>query len=178
MNYKTYIFILWIAIIVIVTAVTCYILHVRHNGCACVQQTEDDTVAHMITNTHMTDRVHVAQLEDGVPVADSLIVGKWQNKDNPYWYKVYYDDFDEEQKLFWGKEWDESEDVLEEDLNYHGNGWFRWEKRGKVLYECATMDVRDVPIHRFYTIKRNNADSLIYFNPDNKKVMCRFGRVY
>lgn len=190
MNYKTYIFILWIAIIVITTAVTCYILHVRRNECIHMQQTEDDTVAHIVTNTHITDHVHIAQLEDGMPVADSLIVGKWQNKDNLHWYKVYYDDFDEEQKLFWGKEWDESEDVFEEDMNYHGNGWFRWVKRGKILYECATMDACDVPIHRIYAIKKNNANSLVYFEPDykkvmrhkkvlhHKKVMYRFERVY
>ena len=190
MNRKTYTFILWIAIIVIVAAVTGYILHVRRTQCTYMQQPEDDTVAHMITNTHITDRVHIAQLEDGVPVADTLIVGKWQNKDNPHWYKVYYDDYDEEQKLFWGKEWDENEEVFEEDLNYHGNGWFRWVKRGNILYECATMDACDVPNHRFYTIKNINATSLVYFEPNHKKVkrhkkvmrrkevMYRFERIY
>lgn len=170
MKRKKYIFITGIVLIVIAVAATGYIF-VRRNGYTRMQQTEDDTVAHMITNTHITDRIHIAQWEDGVPVADSLIVGKWQNKDNPHWYKVYYDDYDEEQKLFWGKEWDESEDVQEEDLNYHGNGWFRWVKRGNILYECATMDACDVPIHRFYTIKNINANSLVYFEPDHKKVM-------
>ncbi len=190
MKRKKYIFITGIVLIVIAVAVTGYILHVRRNGSTRGQHTEEDTVAQMITNTHITDRVHIAQLEDGVPVADSLIVGKWRNKDNPNWYKVYYDDYDEEQKLFWGKEWDESEEVFEEDLNYHGNGWFRWVKRGNILYECATMDACDVPIHRFYTIKNINANSLVYFEPDHKKVknhkkvmrrkevMYRFERVY
>ena len=39
---------------------------------------------------------------------------------------------------------------MEEDLSYHGNGWFRWEKNKDTLREYATMDFRDVPIaHTF-----------------------------
>lgn len=109
-----------------------------------------------------------------IPRADPLIVGKWQNSENSHWYKVYYDDYDEEEQLFWGKEWNEAEEVFEEDLNYHGNGWFRWEKKGKELHEYATMDARDVPIHRGYIIRLCSADSLVYFEPDYKQVIYRF----
>ena len=108
--------------------------------------------------------------------ADSLIVGKWQCAENPQWYKVYYDDYDEEQNLFWGKEWDESEDVQEEDLKYHGNGWFRWNKTGNTLHEYATMDARDVPIHRAYKIRLSTHDSLVYSEPDHKRFVFRFAR--
>ena len=115
--------------------------------------------------------------EEEIPHADPLIVGKWQNTSNRGWYKVYYDDYDEDEKLFWGKEWDENEDVKEEDLRYHGNGWFRWEKKGNTLREYATMDARDVPIHRLYKIKTTTHDSLVYNDPDYKKKYYRFARV-
>ena len=112
-----------------------------------------------------------------IPHADSLIVGKWQNSDNPQWYKVYYDDYDDEERLFWGKEWDESEDVHEEDLNYHGNGWFRWEKKGNSLYEYATMDARDVPIAKRYILLFSSKDSLAYCEQEHKQYCFHFSRV-
>lgn len=116
----------------------------------------------------------IGYAEEEIVHADPLMVGRWQNTANPQWHKVYYDDFDEDERLFWGKEWDESEDVLEEDLNYHGNGWFRWEKKGNTLHEYATMDVRDVPIHRAYTIRALTDDSLVYSEPDYKNAVYRF----
>ena len=112
-----------------------------------------------------------------VPHADSLIVGQWQNKDNPQWYKVYYDDYDEGTGKFWGKEWNEAEDVLEEDLKYHGNGWFRWEIKNKKLHEYSTMNTRDVPIHREYKIRLSTSDSLVVFEPDYKHIIIRFGKM-
>ena len=114
--------------------------------------------------------------EEEIPLADPLIVGKWHSSSNPHWFKVYYDDYDEDARLFWGKEWNEDDDVLEEDLNYHGNGWFRWEKKDNVLREYATMDNREVPIHRAYVLHSLRArnpspvtDSLVYHDMDYKK---------
>ena len=129
----------------------------------------------IITNDHPTQSV--IYYTDSTPHADSLLIGKWQNSDNPQWYKVYYDDYDEEERLFWGKEWDESENVAEEDLNYHGNGWFRWAKKGNTLYEYATMDVRDVPIAKVYTIVHSSSDSLVYNEQAYKKFVFHFARV-
>jgi len=122
-----------------------------------------------------TNDAGYAELE--VPHADSLIVGQWQNKDNPQWYKVYYDDYDEGTGKFWGKEWNEAEDVLEEDLKYHGNGWFRWEIKNKKLHEYSTMNTRDVPIHREYKIRLSTSDSLVVFEPDYKHIIIRFGKM-
>ena len=121
---------------------------------------------------HSTDAVGYA--EDEYPSADPLMVGKWESVEKPGWYKVYYDDFDEEMRMFWGKEWDESDDVHEEDLRYHGNGWFRWTKEDKELREYATMDVRDVPIHHMYKIQYLSPDSMVYFEPDRKNDLYRF----
>lgn len=87
-----------------------------------------------------------------VPPADSLMVGKWRNAENPHWYKVYYDDYGDE-GYFWGKEWDESEDVHEEDLNYHGNGWFLWKSEGKLLTELHSMDVQNVKVPKVWRVQ-------------------------
>jgi len=91
--------------------------------------------------------------DDDIPHADPLIVGKWKNDVNPQWFKVYYDDYDEDEGFFWGKEWDESEDVREEDLNYHGNGWFLWKTEGKMLIELHNMDVRNVKVPKTWMVQ-------------------------
>lgn len=112
--------------------------------------------------------------EDNIPPADPLIVGRWQNMDNPQWYKVYYDDYADED-FYWGKEWDESDDVQEEDLNYHGNGWFRWRKQGDELQEFHTMDTRDVPIAKLYKIAKNDIQNL-FLCEKSSRVNYRFRR--
>ena len=126
---------------------------------------------------HPTSTDAVGAVEAEIPHADPAIVGRWVNADNPQWLKVYLDDFDEEQQLFWGKEWNEDEDVFEYDLTYHGNGWFRWTKEGDILREYATMDARDVPIHRAYVIHPTHSDSLAYHDIDYKKRIYSFSRL-
>ena len=108
--------------------------------------------------------------------ADPMMIGKWRNTHKPGWHKVYYDDYDEEEGLFWGKEWDEEEDVTEEDLRYHGNGWFRWDKRGGTLREFATMDSRDVPIAKIYVIDYISPDSLAYHEDKSPNQVYSFAR--
>ena len=127
------------------------------------------------TNDHPT---HGAiYFDDELVPADPLIVGRWVNCDNPKWHKVYYDDYDEEQCFYWGKEWDESEDIYEEDLDYHGNGWFHWDKRDDIFREFATMSVRNVPIRREYQITLSTQDSLIYREPEHENVVFRFVKI-
>ncbi len=108
--------------------------------------------------------------------ADPMLMGKWRNTDNTQWYKVFYDDYDEEEELFWGKEWNEADDVAEEDLRYHGNGWFRWDTYGETLREFATMDSRDVPIAKIYVIDYLSPDSLCYHEDLSPKRVYQFTR--
>ena len=126
-----------------------------------------------------TDTENFAVFE--LPCADSLMVGKWQNSECPQWYKFYYDDPDDEEGYFWGKEWNEADDVQEEDLNYHGNGWFRWRKKNNRLTEFHTMDATDVPIAKEWYVKHLSArvpnDSLILINTERKKQRYHFIRV-
>lgn len=93
------------------------------------------------------------------PPADPKMVGKWQGVDNLQWYKVYYDDYDTD-GFYWGKEWNEADDVHEEDLLYHGNGWFRWKKHKKELLESPCQDDIEVPITTVYIV-RHKGDSMM-----------------
>ena len=122
---------------------------------------------------HSTNDVYY--YEDGTPPADPDIVGMWRNTDNPHWFKVYYDDYDGD-GFYWGKEWDEEDDVFEEDLSYHGNGWFRWRKEGKNIKELHKMDLGDASIPKIWHYK-TKPDSLFLFPPDSKKSCDRFGRI-
>ena len=139
-----------------------------------VTREQDHEEGEIITNDHPTHGA--VYFEDETPTADPLIVGRWCNSTNPSWHKVYYDDYDEEERLFWGKEWDEHEDVLEEDLDYHGNGWFRWEKKGNKLYEYSTMSLRSVPIRREYALLVSTPDSMIYNEPDHTETVYTFAK--
>ena len=115
-------------------------------------------------NEHGTNSV--IYFDGDVPPADPLMVGHWVCTENPGWHKVYYDDFDE--GYYWGKEWDESEDVQEEDLSYHGNGWFRWEKYQDTLSELSTMDYRDVPIAQRYVISVEDSSHITQIETYNR----------
>lgn len=118
---------------------------------------------------HTTDKVDY--FHGSAPFADPLVVGRWQNTENPQWYKVYYDDSAEDD-WYWGKEWEENENVYEEDLSFHGNGWFRWKKQGNTLYGISTMDMRDVPIVNTYRIRKNNQHTLSFENQQLEIVFC------
>ena len=109
----------------------------------------EETESGEMTNEHTTNSI--VFFEGEMPPADPLMVGRWANNENQGWHKVYYDD-DDGEGHYWGKEWDETDDVQEEDLNYHGNGWFRWRKSNDTLYEYSTMDFRDVPIAHIYLV--------------------------
>jgi len=112
---------------------------------------------------------------EDAPHADPAMVGKWQNSANPQWFKVYYDDYDGD-GYYWGKEWNEGEDVHEEDLQYHGNGWYRWRRDGKKLTELHTMDMRDMPIAKQWRVKTDK-DSLYLSEPEQRKQFFSFSRV-
>lgn len=143
-------------------AVIVYIVHVSHGSKSGFDRHQ--------TNSHVV-------FEEETPTADPAIVGRWQNKTNPQWFRVYYDDYDGD-GFFWGKEWDEADDVHEVDLNYHGNGWFRWRKDGTQLLEMHTMDVQDVPIPKRWKVHTKSLpDSLTLISVDVRNQCLRFGRV-
>ena len=124
-------------------------------------------------SSHSTNNIIVFEDEF---TADPMMVGKWQNTENPGWYQVFYDDYDDE-NFFWGKEWDESDDVMEEDLRYHGNGWFRWRKDGKSLLEVAVQDQHSGDIPHEYTIRRISDDVLELEEKDARHRIFLFNKI-
>lgn len=153
-----------IASMLIVGATAVYMAHKYHNRIHIVGYPKEKTNEHQV-------------YQDETPIADSALVGKWQNQDNPQWFKSYYDDYDGD-GFFWGKEWNEAENVYEEDLNYHGNGWFRWRIDKDQLLEMHTMDAQDTPIPKRWRVRLQSfPDSLILFSVDVRNQYLCFGRV-
>ena len=90
-----------------------------------------------------------------------LLIGHWQGVDNPGWHRVYTEEYSGN-GYYWGKEWDESEDVTEEDLVDYGNGWFEWKMDGNDVLELATSDMTESRVPFIYSIKKLSDKDLIY----------------
>lgn len=125
-----------------------------------ISQTNEEEVGIETEGNEVTAKKNI--LEDSVKtnairrykddnVINSYVVGRWQNIDNKGWYCVFYGEVDEE-GMCWGKEWDESENVMEEDLPFHKNGWFKWRIKDGVLHEFAVMNMSDVIIYKSYKV--------------------------
>lgn len=106
---------------------------------------------------------------DEEPEADYRLLGKWQNDDNPHWYRVYTSDW-ERDDYFWGKEWYEDEDVQETDLKWHGNGWFLWRLEGATITELAVTDEGLAVIPHIYSFSSLNPDKMSYIEKRDKVV--------
>lgn len=141
--------VIWILCAVVIGAAAGTAIWWYQRSQAPVQASDEMEAEEDELGEHMTNSV--IYFEGEIPPADPLMVGRWANEEKAGWHKVYYDDDDGEGR-YWGKEWDEADDVLEEDLGYHGNGWFRWTKSNDTLTEFSTMDFRDVPIAHTYKI--------------------------
>lgn len=168
------IFLVCLAALVAAGAVTFLVLRERQNtdGLRPMEQ--------VVGAPQETTDEHIV-FQDETPVADPALVGRWRNAENPQWFKVYLDDYDDEEGYFWGKEWNEAEDVQETDLSYHGNGWFRWRKDGARLVELHTMDVHDIPVPKLWDCRHLTArtpdDSLVLISPERNTAL-HFSRIY
>lgn len=112
---------------------------------------------------------HGAMYFDEEPEADYRLLGKWQNDDNPHWYRVYTSDWKRDD-YFWGKEWYEDEDVQETDLKWHGNGWFLWRLEGNTVTELAVTDEDIAVIPHIYSFSSLNPDKMSYIEKRDKVV--------
>ena len=137
------------------------------------EQPDNGTLQPQVISTDSVNNTNSIIVFEDEFSADPKMVGKWQNTDNPGWYQVFYDDYDDE-NFFWGKEWDETDDVMEEDLRYHGNGWFRWRKDGKMLLEVSVQDQHSGDIPHEYTIRRLSDDVLELEEREGRRRTYRF----
>ena len=92
---------------------------------------------------------------------DTLMLGKWQHASDTTWYRIFTtepagDDF------YWGREWNEAEDIYEEDLTPYGNGWFKWKKTNKDVIEWHVADNNAASIPFEYKMLDLNAEAMYF----------------
>lgn len=96
----------------------------------------------------------------------SALQGLWQ-EDNTQHYVRFTTEQSNEVGYFYGREWDEAEDVREEDLLTHGNGWFKYlfETNGQ-LTEIHLMDNGGADIPKVYVVSVLTNTRLEYYEKD------------
>ena len=92
---------------------------------------------------------------------DTMMLGKWQHAIDTGWYRVYTmepagDDY------YWGREWNTSDDILEEDLTPYGNGWFKWKKDGDNVVELHRTENQIVSVPYEYKMLRLSNQEMRY----------------
>ncbi len=76
-----------------------------------------------------------------------------------YW--VYSLEKDDSGDNYWGKTWDESDDVFETDLEWHGNGWFKWNIANNKLTQLHVMEIGSALVPKTYTVTSCNETTLV-----------------
>lgn len=110
--------------------------------------------------TETTDRFSIFSAAEGEEF-NPLLLGHWTCVEKPTWHRVYTDEYSGN-GYYWGKEWDEADDVSEADLVDYGNGWFEWKQDKNDILELATTDMSDTRVPTIYTIRKLNDNDLIY----------------
>ena len=78
--------------------------------------------------------------------------GTWTEDANPQCFWVYSLTKDDSGEYYWGKTWDEAEDVYESDLEYHGNGWFKWSITNNNLVQIHMLNLKEKKVPKTYTV--------------------------
>lgn len=99
---------------------------------------------------------------------EDLLIGKWHNDANPQEYWIYTTETDDTGSYQYGKTWDESEDVFENDLTPYGNGWFKWQLIQSDLTQLHLMDNGGAEIPKVYTVTYLDNNTLTYKDNFNK----------
>lgn len=101
----------------------------------------------------------------------SDLIGTWQNESNPQHYMVFtYQTSDSiTEGYHYGYEWNEEEDIYEEDLVEHGNGWFEWklQKKDLLYIELTDLYAQGIGDNRYpnpYTVKTLTSSRFSYTN--------------
>lgn len=75
----------------------------------------------------------------------------------------------------YGRQWNESEDIYEEDLVPYGNGWFKYKLVKSDLTEIHLMDNGGADVLKIYTVLQLTEDVLKY--KDDSGVITTFVKV-
>ena len=103
----------------------------------------------------------------------SDLQGLWQEDGTQHFVRFTKDQADET-GYFWGCEWDEKDDVAEEDLEFHGNGWFKYNLTKDQLLEIHRMNQDWADIPKVYIVSALTQSKLEYYLKDYKNEKIRF----
>lgn len=92
-------------------------------------------------------------------------------------YVRFTEDVSDEAGYYWGCEWTEEEDVHEEDLVFHGNGWFKYSFKSAELIEIHKMDYDWADIPKVYTVSALTDSELKYYEKDRTSNKFSFTKV-
>lgn len=108
----------------------------------------------------------------------SDLQGLWQNDQYDTWHVRFTNEAADEENFFWGCEWgDYGDDVTEEDLVFHGNGWFKYRLKSNELLEINRMDEGWADIPKEYIISLLTDTELGYYEKDHKNIKFKFAKV-
>ena len=85
--------------------------------------------------------------------------GTWV-EDYTLCYWVYTLTKDDSGEYYWGKTWDEADDVHESDLEFHGNGWFKWNITNNNLVQLHMMNISEATVPKTYTVTSCDASTM------------------
>lgn len=89
------------------------------------------------------------------------LLGLWQEEGTEAFIR-FTSEQDEAGEYKYGRQWDESEDILESDLKPYGNGWFKYKLVKSDLTEIHLMDNGGADIPKIYQVTKLNAGELQY----------------
>lgn len=89
--------------------------------------------------------------------------GKAAGQDSvPVQFVRFTGEIDESGEYKYGRQWDESEDIYEEDLKPYGNGWFKYKLVKNNLTEIHLMDNGGADIPKVYVVEKLTEYELKY----------------
>ena len=107
----------------------------------------------------------------------SDLQGLWEENGTQHYVRFTTEQSDEPKYLY-GREWDEAEHVYESDLEYHGNGWFKyWFETSGDLHELHLMDNDGAEIPKEYIVSKLTDTELNYYEKEYKNHKFYFTKV-
>ena len=89
------------------------------------------------------------------------LLGLWQEQNTEVFVR-FTNEADDSGEYHYGREWDESEDIFENDLQPYGNGWFKYKLVKTDLTEIHLMDNGGADIPKVYQVLKLTAGELQY----------------
>jgi len=108
----------------------------------------------------------------------SDLQGLWQNDKYATWHVRFTNEAADEKNYYWGCEWgDFGDDVKEEDLVFHGNGWFKYSFISAELIEIHKMDEDWAEEPKIYIVTKLTDTELNYYDKKDKNSKFIFSKV-